>query len=87
MNQPKPSVQTRLKTTANPACPEASQKTNIEDLFAEIAKIGTTLNGVANDVSIIKMDTTELKNTVSALQTRLVEAESRIAKGRTALVI
>ncbi len=53
---------------ANPASPEASQKTNIEDLSAEIAKTGTTLNGVAKDASIMKFDTAELKNTVSAIQ-------------------
>lgn len=58
MSQQKRSVQTRLKPTAimeaNPASQEARQKTNTEDLFAEIIKIGATLNGVATDVAIIK---------------------------------
>lgn len=44
-----------------------------------MAKVCATLNGVANDVSIIKSDTTELKNTVSALRARLEKAESPIA--------
>ncbi|KAL7402142.1 hypothetical protein ABVT39_010371 [Epinephelus coioides] len=63
---------------ANPASPETILKTNTEDAFAEMTKICATLNGVANDVSIIKADTTELKSTVSALQTRLEEVESPI---------
>lgn len=83
MNQPKRSVQTRLKTTAtmeaSPTSPDVSQKSSTDDLFSEITKIGTTLNKVATDVSIIKSDTAELKNTVSALQTRIEDAESRIA--------
>ncbi|KAG7495694.1 hypothetical protein JOB18_003953 [Solea senegalensis] len=85
MNQGKRSVQTRLKTSAtmeaNPASPsssEASQGNNMGDIFAEIGKMNTTLNKVASDVSTIKSDTTELKNNVSALQTCLEEAESRI---------
>lgn len=65
---------------ATAASVEAHQKNGGEDLFAEIAKISTTLNKVASDdVSMIKSDTTELKNIASALQTRLDEAESRIA--------
>lgn len=64
---------------ANPASPDTSPKTNVEDLFAEITTISSTLNKVANDVSIIKPDMTELKNTVSTLQIRLAEAENRIA--------
>lgn len=86
MKQGKQSVQTCLKTTAimeaNPASPtgvEANQKNSRDDLFAEIVKMSTTLNKVACDVLIIKVGTTELKNTVSALQTRLEEAETRIA--------
>lgn len=85
MNQGKRSVQTRLKTSAtieaNPASPsssEASQRNDMGDILAEIAKMSTTLNKVASDVATIKLDTTELKNNVSALQTRLEEAESRI---------
>lgn len=88
MNRNKRSVQTQLKTTSNVATMEAStspcasegtsQKPSMVDLFAEVAKISATLNGVANDVSTIKADTTELKNTVGALQIRLEEAESRI---------
>uniref|UniRef100_A0A096MGI2 L1 transposable element RRM domain-containing protein n=1 Tax=Poecilia formosa TaxID=48698 RepID=A0A096MGI2_POEFO len=42
--------------------------------FAEIAKV--TLNG---DVALIKSNTTELKNSVSAIKTRLIEAERRIS--------
>lgn len=79
-------MQTRLKTPAtveaNPASPtsgETSQRNNMGDVLAEIAKMSATLNKVASDVLTIKSDTTELKNTVTALQTRLEEAESRIA--------
>lgn len=69
-------------TEASPATAasvETHQKNSGEDLFAEIAKISTTLNKVASDVSTMKSDTTELENTASASQTRLDEAESRIA--------
>ncbi|KAK7915869.1 hypothetical protein WMY93_011630 [Mugilogobius chulae] len=79
-------VQTRLPTvaigeanSANPASQEETQKTDINGLFAEIAKVGATLDGVASDVTLIKADTTELKDSVSAIQTRLTEAESRIS--------
>ncbi|KAK1882582.1 LINE-1 type transposase domain containing protein 1 [Dissostichus eleginoides] len=85
MKKGKKSVQTRLKTTstmeanpANPTSPASIQKNDINKLFAEITKIGTTLKTVASDVSIIKSDTTELKNAVNALQIRLEEAEDRI---------
>ena len=87
MEQAKRSLQTRLKTTgsteANRANSQTRQGNTIENLFAEITKISSTLNGVASDVLIIKSDTAELKNTVSALQTRLDEAESRIAEVET----
>lgn len=63
---------------ANPSNSEASQRNNMGDIFAEIAKMNTTLNKVASDVSTIKSDTTELKNNVSALKTRFEEAEGCI---------
>lgn len=86
MNQGKRTVQTRLKTPAtmeaNPASPssgEASQRNNMGDILAETAKMSMTLNKAVSDVSMIKSDTAELKNAVSALQTWFKEAESRIA--------
>lgn len=83
MNQPKRSVQTRLKTTvpvdASSASPGANPKNSMEDLFSEIRKLGETLNQVATDVTVIRADTTELKNSVCALQTRMDEAETRIS--------
>lgn len=86
LNQRKQRVQTRLKIAANMeaspatvASVEGHQKNSGEDLFAEIAKISTTLKKVASDdVSMIKSDTTELENAASASQTRLDEAESCI---------
>lgn len=51
---------------ANPTSTGANQENSGEDLLTEIVKINTTLNKVASDVS-------------SALQTRIDEAESRIA--------
>lgn len=61
-------------------------RSDIEALFAEIAKIGVTLNGVAADVTLIKTDTTELKNSVAAIQTRRTEAESRISEEQVAVL-
>lgn len=49
------------------------------DVLAEILKMSLTLNKVASDVSMIKLDTTQLKNGVSALQTWLEEVESHIS--------
>lgn len=74
-----PAVATRGANSANTASQEDSQVTDINGLFAEIAKVGATLNGVASDVTLIKSDTTELKKSVSAIKTRLTEAERRIS--------
>lgn len=92
MGSKKKSVQTRLPTVtvgdanvsraaasnAN-ANQEGQSKMDISVLFAEMTKIGATLNGVAADVSFIKSDMMELKNAVTATQARMNEAEGRIS--------
>lgn len=62
---------TRGKPAVDPggASPKSSEKNaSLEDLLAEVSKMSSTLNTVATDVSTIKETTTELKNTVSAMQ-------------------
>lgn len=57
-----------LTRKASPEESEASvdtQPQNLDTLFAEVAKMNTTLLGVATDVTIIKETTTELKTTVT----------------------
>lgn len=61
---------------ANPTRTVANQENSGDHLLVEIVKMNIALNKVASDGSIIRSDTTELKNT---LQTRLDEAEGRIA--------
>lgn len=74
-----PTVTTGEASSARPVNQEEGRKSDIEGLFAEIATIGVTLNRIAADVTLIKTDTTELKNSVAAIQTRLTEAESCIS--------
>lgn len=50
----------------------------MDNMFAEISKMSTTLQGVAADIITIKETTNELKNTVNGIQERLEEAEGRI---------
>lgn len=75
-----PTVATGEATTnrASLAREEDDKKANIVGLFSEIAKLGETLNGVATDVTLIKSDTTELKNSVAAIQTWLTNTKGRI---------
>lgn len=59
--------------------PPVEKTASLENMFAEISKISTTLQGVAADILTIKETTNELKNTVSGMEVRLEEAEGRIS--------
>lgn len=86
----KKGVQTRISTVAagvsnassakvSPASQEEGPKMDISGLFAEMTKLGTILTSVAADVSHIKSDMVEFKNTISAIQIWMTEAEGRIS--------
>ena len=51
-----------------------------KSIFAEIAKMSATLQGVAADTATIKVTTTELKSAVNSIHERLEEMEVRISK-------
>ncbi|CAL8372947.1 unnamed protein product [Arctogadus glacialis] len=50
----------------------------MDNLYAEIVKMSTMLQGTAGDILTIKHTTSELKNTVEGIQGKLEEAEGRI---------
>ncbi|KAF7641294.1 hypothetical protein LDENG_00285990 [Lucifuga dentata] len=51
----------------------------MENSLAEVNRMSSTLLVVAADVSMINEITTELKNSVNAIQERLTEAGGRLA--------
>lgn len=62
---------------------KAQQVTHLQSgfcLFKEIAKMSSTLQSVATNVSTIKETTTELKATVTSMQQSLAEVETRIER-------
>ena len=50
----------------------------MDNLYAEIVKMSTVLQGIAGDILTIKHTTSELKNTVEGIQEKMEEAEGRI---------
>lgn len=58
----------------------AGKPASLDDMFAEISKMSTTLQGVAADILSIKETTDKLNNTMEGIQVRLGEAEGRVSR-------
>ena len=74
-----PSPNDDMETASLTQQGESDQTTpSMDNLYAEIVKMSTMLQGIAEDILTIKHTTSELKNTVNRIQEKLDEAEGRI---------